>query len=111
MSPAKPQKKPSVPRPNQIEAIIRSLAEHSEFVVLTDHAMDRMEERGFMPPDLFRILRCGHVSGDIEPGKEAGEWVCKMVFRLKGNRDAGAVTAVVQEKMLIIITMEWEDLK
>lgn len=33
-----------------------------------------------------------------------------MVARIKGNRDAGVVTLVVESRRLIVLTVEWEDL-
>jgi len=47
---------------------------------------------------------------DIEPGKNPGEWKCKMVANIKGNRDVGVATLVVNGQRLFVKTVEWEDL-
>ena len=67
-----------------------------------------MAERGILRRDLDRILRTGFVTE--EPRRnECGEWQCKVVKRIAGGRDAGAVTVIAQEGRLIIRTVEWED--
>jgi hypothetical protein len=69
-----------------------------------------MEERGITRLDAVRVLQRGSISGDIEPGRNPGEWKCKVVARLKGSREIGAVTIVVEERKLFVKTVEWEDL-
>lgn len=69
-----------------------------------------MVERGFSDRDLFKVLRSGSIDG--EPARTPrGEVKCKMTYRLIGNRDAGAVTVIVDDKELLIVTMEWEDMR
>lgn len=98
------------PRPDQLTAIIQSIADHSECVDFTDHAFERMDERDISTRDVFRIFRRGTIAGEIEPGKRADEWRCKVIYRLKGNRDAGVVTVVCSQQRLLVITVEWEDI-
>jgi hypothetical protein len=69
-----------------------------------------MEERGITRLDAVRVLQRGSISGKVEPGKNHGEWKCKIVARLKGSREIGVVTIVVKEKKLFVKTVEWEDL-
>ena len=97
------------PRPEQLLAIIRERAERSDRVVLTFHALERMEQRDITAVDVFGILRRGRIAGSIGRGKEPGDWVCKLVDRIKGTREAGVVTAVVRSGRLVIVTVEWED--
>lgn len=50
------------------------------------------------------------MEGEIEPGQNAGEWKCKIVAKIKGNREVGVVTIVMRVGRLFIKTVEWEDL-
>lgn len=99
------------PRVERILAIVRSLAEHSERVILTTHAQERMLERGIFDVDVFRALRAGRVSGPVKPARNPDEWKCKIVNKIKGSREVGVVTIVVKAERLIILTVEWEDLR
>lgn len=96
--------------PKQAEAAIRALALTSERVVITDHAAERMEQRGFDTTDLFRVLTKGSVF-QAPALTEHGDWKCKVVMRLRGTRDAGVVTVIARGNTLVIITMEWEDVR
>ena len=87
------------------------LADESACVVLTTHALERMDERGILDVDVFRILRKGRLKGVIKPGNQSGDWVCTMADVIKGAREAGVVTAVVCNQRLVVITVEWEDLR
>jgi hypothetical protein len=93
---------------SQAERIIRQLATDSAKVVVTGHAQDRMEERGFSDHDLFAVLRSGMVVGWPERTPES-EWKCKVVKRITGHREAGVITVIAKGDLLIIVTMEWED--
>jgi hypothetical protein len=57
----------------------------------------------------LRVLRGGDIRGLIEAGKAKGEWKCKVVMNLKGSREIGVVTIVVNGQRLFIKTVEWED--
>lgn len=95
-------------RTDQAERLIHRLASESGNVVLTTHAKERMLERGILRRDLDRILREGMVVE--EPRRTPyGDWSCKMVLRLRGGRDAGAVTVIEKARKLIVVTVEWED--
>jgi hypothetical protein len=88
--------------------LIHRLAQDSSNVILTTHAKERMEERGIVRADLDRILRAGSVM-ERPLRNERGDWQCKIVLRLVGARDAGAVTVIADQDKLIIRTVEWED--
>jgi hypothetical protein len=48
--------------------------------------------------------------GEIEPGKNAGEWKVKVVGWLDGTtRKMGVVVIVIRERQLLVKTTEWED--
>ena len=92
------------------EAIVRALALEPSRVAVTLHAEERMLERGFSNTDLFKVLTAGSVFA--QPSlTEKGEWKCKVICRLRGNRDAGAVTVIAKNDQLIVLTMEWEDVR
>jgi len=94
----------------QAESLVRRLSAESRRVILSDHAKERMEERDIDGIDLRRILKEGYVS-ESPFINEKGHWQCKVVKRLPGRREAGAVTAIEFEEELVIITVEWEDLR
>ncbi len=98
------------PKPGELEKTIRMLAGREVSPAFGDHALDRMEERGITNLDVLRILRSGMIWGGIEPGKAVGEWKCKVVAKLRGNRDAGVVAVVINRAKLFVKTVEWEDL-
>lgn len=104
-------RKSQPPRPEVLRETVRFLAEDSRNVVITNHAEERMLERDISTSMMFRVLRAGLVKGDVEAGKKEGDWVIKLAGRILGNRDVGVVTAVVQNSQLVVITVEWEDLK
>lgn len=100
-----------VPRPGEMLARIQQLAAQSSNVGFSDHAEDRMEERGITDLDVLRVLRGGTISGSIEPGRKEGEWKCKVVAPVKGRREIGVVTLLIRNRRLRIKTVEWEDVK
>lgn len=95
--------------PARAQAIINLIATETDRVILGDHSRQQMEKRGFDPLDVYRILQKGFV--DDQPVKtEFGEWKCKVVLKIKGNREAGVVTIIQTGGMLFVKTVEWEDL-
>ena len=69
-----------------------------------------MELRSITRLDVIRVLTRGHIEGQIVPGENPGEWKCKVVANVKGNRDVGVVTLVIGNDTLLVKTVEWEDL-
>jgi len=69
-----------------------------------------MEQRGITRPEVLEVLRGGYV--DEPPAQDfIGEWKCKVSRKVRG-RTAGVVTVVIDASdQLIIVTVEWEDLK
>jgi hypothetical protein len=98
------------PRRRQLQEQIQKTAADSKKVAFSLHAQDRMEERGITTLDALRVLRTGDIKGEIEPGKNVGEWKCKLVARKKGSREMGVVTVVLSSGRLRVKTVEWEDL-
>lgn len=89
---------------------IRSIAQDSANLVWGNHARSRMTERGIDDGDVLRVLRGGFV--DEDPVQtERGEWQCKITKHIRGGRDAGVVTIILDTGRLFLRTVEWEDRK
>ena len=102
---------PERPRPEILIRYIRNLARNSENVILTNHAMKRMAERDIVDTEVFKILQSGTLTG-VPEQTSRGEWKLKLVMRIRGNRDAGVVTIILHgDRMLLVKTVEWEDMK
>jgi hypothetical protein len=102
------------PRPSELEKLVRELAVDSRNVrwrseTYETHTESRMEWRGISDKMMFEVLRTGYVKGDIEPGKFPGEWKVKMTKVMKGRREVGVVTLVINQRRLFVKTVEWED--
>lgn len=98
------------PRANELEGTIRALATKVVSPGFSEHALVRMDERGITTLDVMHVLKVGSIKGEIEAGRAAGEWKCKVVANIRGNRDAGVVTVVINREKLFVKTVEWEDL-
>ena len=99
------------PEARRLEETIREIACVTAQVGFTDHALDRMHERGITDRDVYAALRQGFVEANsIEPGAQPGEQICKVTKAIKGARDIGVITAVVRDQSVIVITVQWEDL-
>lgn len=100
------------PDARALEKTIRAIAEVTANVGFTDHALERMEQRGITDQEVYRTLRNGFVDAEsIEPGKRQGEQVCKVVRPVKGSRDIGVISAVVRGSGIVVVTVQWEDLR
>lgn len=91
---------------------IRALAAKSENIRFTDHALDQMEAREIFDGDVLAIYRSASssIKGEVKKGKRDGEYHCKVVRRIRGNREAGVVTIILPTDRLLVLTVEWEDL-
>lgn len=103
------------PRISDLEKVIRDLALDSRNVrwrasSYATHAESRMNWRDITDKMMFEVLRSGFIKGEIEPGRNPGEWKAKMVKQMKGTREVGVVTLVINRQRLFIKTVEWEDL-
>jgi len=100
-----------LPRPEWLQARIRELARDSANIFLKGHAEDRREERDIFDDIIIDVLRRGYISGGVRVGRSTGEWKCKMTLRVAGAREVGVVSVVVQNRKILVVTAEWEDLK
>ena len=90
---------------------IRKNAIDSANVGFSPHARQRMDERDISDADVLRILRNGDLRGGVEQARERNGQKLKMVYRLRGNREAGVVTIVFSNATrLHVVTVQWEDL-
>lgn len=94
--------------PAKAQSRVRELAVDSCNVILSDHALERMEERDIPDVDVYRVLRGGFVD-DLPKLTEFDEWQCKMVLKIRGAREAGVVTIILHRNRLLVKTVEWED--
>jgi hypothetical protein len=88
---------------------IREIAVNSKNIIWgSQHATERMEQRGLFNQDVLRILRNGFI--DEDPEKTSyGEWKCKMTLKIRGGRVAGVVVIILLDGRLFPKTVEWED--
>jgi hypothetical protein len=104
------------PKPSEIQALIHRLAMDSKNVrwkaaEYETHAEGRMDLRDIEDKTMFEVLRTGYVKGGVEPGRNPGEWKVKMCKKIKGMREVGVVTVVINMSKLFVKTVEWEDPK
>lgn len=99
---------PLRPWADKAQIIINEAAQDTGNVAFGKHALERMEERGVSDIEVYRILRTGYVTESPERTKK-GEWKCKVVKSLRGQREMGVVTIIVKYSRLFIKTVEWED--
>lgn len=90
------------------EQIVRERAKDSANVILGAHARERMVEREITDIEVIRVLRQGTIMEQPEK-MEHGEWKCKVVMKIRGERDAGVVTIILLSDKLFIKTVGWED--
>ena len=93
--------------PARATRLIRRIAEDTNNVILGDHALERMAERGISDIEVYRLLQHGDVL-DIPTRTRRKEWKCKVVMKLKGNRTAGVITVILHNGKLFAKTVEWE---
>jgi hypothetical protein len=69
-----------------------------------------MNERGIFDVVVLRVLRQGFCTEDPRL-TERGEWKVKMIHKISGSREVGAIVIILKANQLFIKTVEWEDLK
>jgi hypothetical protein len=95
-------------RPEKAQEIIRQTALDSAKVILGSHALQRSDRRDISDIDVLRCLQRGHVLEEPQQTRYK-EWKCKVIYRLRGSRDAGIVTVIMNNGFLFVKTVEWED--
>ena len=100
----------SKPRPREFLATIRRLAAVRAIRYSFHAEEERMLERDFDTEDVIETLEKGELKGDIEPGKQPGEWKAKLIHQPFGTRRwMGVVTVIIRNEYIRIVTTEWED--
>lgn len=95
-------------RPEKAQAIIREAARETDRIILSGHALQRMERRDISDVEVYRLLQCGFVMAEPTRTKY-GEWKCKVVAKIRGQRETGAITIIMTNGKLFVKTIEWED--
>jgi hypothetical protein len=98
-------------RPGILRDLVHRLARDTANISWSVHALERMAERDIRDHVVIDVLRHGEIKGDVEAGKNPGEWKVKLTREAKGRREAGVVVLVVRNARLFVKTAEWEDLK
>ena len=89
---------------------IRRLAQTSEKILFSPHALSQMDARGLTDLEVMKALRLGEISGEPWFEPEIGGRGCKVVFRPRGSRMIGVITVVMDaDELLLLKTVEWED--
>ncbi|MCJ9721136.1 DUF4258 domain-containing protein [Agrobacterium sp. SHOUNA12C] len=96
--------------PRVAETRIHMAAADSANVIFGNHVLERMDERGIPDVQVLDILRTGYVNATPER-TENDEWKCKIVKEIRGRRQAGVVTIILNNGRLFLMTVEWEDVK
>lgn len=104
------------PNPAELVRVVHELAMSTGNVLWrTDqyvtHAEERSGERDITDLMMFEVLRTGSLRGQIVPGRSPGEWKLKLVKEMKGRREVGVVTVVINRRRLLVKTVEWEDMR
>ena len=93
----------------EAENKIREFVIDKSKIILTNHAIERMEERGFVMKDLTEILQFGYIEKDGVYDEKSNNYKYKIIHKVDTVRTAGVVTAFVDSfDRLVIITIEWE---
>jgi len=94
----------------EAENIVRKLAdENNSGILFSKHAFDRQDERAISLNEVLFILREGFAEEDPVLNSR-GEWECTFIKKLRGERKAGVVTAIVSQEKIKVITVLWRDI-
>lgn len=99
------------PHPGALMERIRILADQGNYS-FGSHVFERSRQRGIDITDVLDVLRVGEIDGPIAPGRNSGEWKCKVTATLEeSNREIGVALVVIGDHEMFFITVEWEDEK
>ncbi len=94
--------------PGAATRAINLKARDSGNVILTHHALQRMEQRGITFAEVLTILRKGSVT--TNPSRLTGnDWEALIEWRMPGGRDAAVATVVRTGDRLVVKTVMWKD--
>lgn len=96
--------------PKLAQERIHRIAQESDRIKWSRHALERMAEREILDVVALRVLRTGFICGQPEAGQNVGEWKCKMTLKIRGAREVGVIAIILMGDCLFVKTVEWEDL-
>lgn len=91
----------------QAQDILLQAAEHSERIIFTNHAEERMHQRGISRTDVIRVLKTGEITegpgqtpnGDWNikvEGMSAGDWVTVAIaIKFKDLNEDSCLTIII----------------
>jgi hypothetical protein len=93
----------------EAQKCVRCWSQSRSGIILSDHASERMFERGIDWSEVQRILREGSLQREFVQ-TDHGEWKCKMTLQIDGDRAAGVVVLVLRASGVVFVkTVQWED--
>jgi hypothetical protein len=99
------------PRRGVLARRIRDLVTDGAFSYASD-AFDNVDGPDVDLADALDVLTTGAISGEIEPGKDAGEWTCRMVGKIdKSSRRLSVVSVAIRDLHVFLIKVAWEEPK
>jgi hypothetical protein len=99
------------PRRGMLARRIRDLVTDGAFSYAS-HAFDSVDGPDVDLADALDILTTGTIVGEIVPGKDAGEWTCRMVGKIdKSSRRLSVVSVVIRDLHVFLINVAWEEPK
>ena len=98
-------------RSDEAKRVVQDLAQDTGKVLIGFHATERQDERGSITSlHVLDILRTGDVL-NAPKKNDRGDWEVEVEKRIRGGRDAVAVTIIIAEgKSLFVKTVMWRDL-
>ncbi len=105
MGMSKPVAFPSVHR-NTVVKTLRRLAADSKNILITRHALERMQERGISRTEVNRCLREGSQQGEAM-ATARGDWQVELLHTVAGRRLVVQAVLAVEESSLVIVVTTW----
>lgn len=78
-------------------------------LIYTDHAEERMDERGITTGDIMQVLKRGYVLGEIEPATRGRHKYPIEGLSPNSPRTIRLIVIAKRPKFLKIITVMWKD--
>ena len=98
-------------RSDEAKRVVQDLAKDTGKVTIGLHANEREDERGSITSlNVLDILRTGDIF-QTPKKNDLGDWEVEVEKRMRGGRDAVAITIIISEgKSLFVKTVMWRDL-
>ena len=87
--------------------IIRNAAQNSSLVFITNHALDRMEERGITATQINAVLGSGRIVEGPTADLMKGNWQCTVTGFAAGETLKLAIAIENDQNGVIVITVMW----